>query len=489
MKKIGSILLAGFFLFIAPAQLRSQADDPSETFLKAYMTAQQGEKLEHENQFKSALAKYRFAGSMLEQLRKTHADWQPAIVEYRSRKVSENILRVQGKVSTQEDLTTGPTPLPEGAPILPQQPGPPEPTVEITPLRVTKAPPPAATPETAKAPAPAPTPDDAAIREATKKLQSRVDQLQAELEKSRSQFTTAEKEKETLNGRLKETNSKLDKAQSDLEKAKGSEKKVRDQLADAQTSLKKIQTTSGGDSKAQVALRAEISQLKKTLASAEQGRSSAEKERDAASAKATVADKQVAAVRKERDDAVAQLKGAKEAEKRVQVLVAENTDLTKKLANAEKSVRELSEDKPKKEKELADVKQQINQLQQQLLASQKKNEMFEVKVAELRTQLDDAAKQLDQAKLTGINAEETARLTRENEILRNIVIRERQEEARRDQAKKLMLAEFDKLKIKSDTLSEQIQLLAQPVTKLSDEELALLRQPIVFLFRTTTLQR
>lgn len=479
MKKIGSILLAGFFLFIAPVQLRSQADDPSETFLKAYMTAQQGEKLEHENQFKAALAKYRFAGSLLEQLRKTHADWQPAIVEYRSRKVSENILRVQGKVSTQEDLTTGPTSLPEGTAILPDQPGPPEPSVEITPPRATKVAPPAATSETARAPVSAPTPDDAAIRAATKKLQDKVDQLQAELQKSRSQFTTAEKEKETLNGRLKETNSKLDKAQGELEKAKGAEKKVRDQLADAQTSLKKIESTTGGDNKAREALRAEIAQLKKTLASAEQGRSSAEKERDAANTKATEANKKVAAVTKERDDMVAQLRGAKDAEKRVQALVAENTDLTKKLADAEKSVRELSEDKPKKEKELADVKQQIEQLQQQLLASQKQNQEFEVKVADLRTQLDDASKQLEQAKLTGVNAEETARLTRENEILRNIVIRERQEEARRDQAKKLMLAEFDKLKVKSDTLSEQIELLAQPVTKLTDEELALLRQPIV----------
>ena len=83
------------------------------------------------------------------------------------------------------------------------------------------------------------------------------------------------------------------------------------------------------------------------------------------------------------------------------------------------------------------------------------------------------------AKTTGANAEETARLTKENEMLRAIVIRERQEEARRDQAKRLMLAEFDKLQIKSETLNQQIELLAQPVTKLSPEELALLRQPIV----------
>jgi tetratricopeptide (TPR) repeat protein len=64
-------------------------------------------------------------------------------------------------------------------------------------------------------------------------------------------------------------------------------------------------------------------------------------------------------------------------------------------------------------------------------------------------------------------------------MLRAIVMRERQEEARRDQARKLMLAEFDKLQIKSETLNQQIDLLAQPVTKLSADEQALLRQPVV----------
>ncbi len=478
MKKIGLILLAGFFLLLAPGLVRSQSDDPSESFLKAYMTAQQGEKLEHEGQFKAALAKYRFAGSLLEQLRKTHADWQPAIVEYRSRKVSENILRIQDKASTEQDLATGPTPLPQAAPALPQQPGGVEPSVEIAAPRnpETVAPPPVR--EVAKS-APAPTPNDAAIREATKKLQGRVDQLQSELEKSRSKFGDVEKEKQALDNRLKESNSKLEKAQAELEKTKGAEKTVRDQLAEAQESLKKVQSTSGADSKAQESLRAEIAQLRKTLASVEQGRSSAEKERDEASAKATATDKQVASLTKERDEAMAQLRGGKDAQKRVEVLISENANLKQKLADAEKSVRELSEDKPKKEQELVDVKKQINDLQQQLAASQKQNKDFEARVVDLGKQLEDASKEIEQAKLVGATAEETSRLTKENEILRNIVVRERQEEARRDQAKKLMLAEFDKLQIKSDTLTEQIQLLAQPVTKLSDEELALLRQPVV----------
>src|SRR5205823_4261032 len=82
MKKIGLNLLAGFLLFVAAGPFWGQSNDSSEVFLKAYMTAQQGEKLEHESQFKAALAKYRFAGSLLEELRKGHSDWQPAIVEY-----------------------------------------------------------------------------------------------------------------------------------------------------------------------------------------------------------------------------------------------------------------------------------------------------------------------------------------------------------------------------------------------------------------------
>src|SRR5947208_6892093 len=133
MKKIGLILFAGVCLSPAPARLSAQSDDPSEVFLKAYMTSQQGEKLEHDNQLPAALAKFRFAGSLLEELRKTHPDWQTAIVDYRSRKIGENIVRVQGKLGTQKDLaatSTAPPPS-SSVPALPQKPGPPEPSVEV----------------------------------------------------------------------------------------------------------------------------------------------------------------------------------------------------------------------------------------------------------------------------------------------------------------------------------------------------------------------
>jgi Flp pilus assembly protein TadD/predicted nucleic acid-binding Zn-ribbon protein len=455
--------------------LAAQADDPSETFLKAYMTSQQGEKLEHDNQLQAALAKFRFAGSLLEELRKTHADWQPAIVDFRSRKIGENILRVQGKLGLQKDLAAPapPPPASSSAPVLPDKSGPAEPSVEVTAPRSSD--PRAAAPTAEPRPSVA---TDAAIKEATKKLQDKVDQLQIELQKSRTQYDAVAKEKESLSGRLQETNSKLETAQTDLEKTRSAEKEVRGQLAQAEESLKKISATPES-SKAQEALRAEIAQLKKGLALAEQGRAAAEKEKTAAGEKLTEAKTQIATVTKERNELLNDLKNAKQAQERVQVLVTENSDLKQKLAAAEKTVREISEDKPKKEQEVADVKRQLELLRQQLTASQKQNKDFEVTVADLRAQLEDASIALEKAKLTGANAEETARLTKENDMLRKIVVRERQEEARREGAKKLMLAEFEKLQIKSDTLNQQIAFLAQPVAKLTPEELALLRQPVV----------
>src|SRR5213075_1394655 len=166
MKKIRSILLASVIFCLASPLLTAESDDPSENFLKAYMTSQQGEKLEHENQFTAALAKYRFAGTLLEQLHKAHPDWQPAIVEYRGRKVSESILRVQDKTGTQESLAASSGPGPEVAVAPPQNlPAP----VQITKQKVAPSQP--APPVSREVPAS--TPNEVVIEQATKKLRDR----------------------------------------------------------------------------------------------------------------------------------------------------------------------------------------------------------------------------------------------------------------------------------------------------------------------------
>jgi Flp pilus assembly protein TadD len=465
VKRTGAALIALFFFNAGMATLPGQGDDPSEIFLKAYLSAQQGEKLERENRFNTALAKYRFAGSLIETLRRSHPAWQPAIVEYRGRKISEGILRIQERTTRQNALTASSSPLPEVAPALPESNGWSEPGPEVVAAQLGQT--------TAQPSA------DPAIKEATKKLRDKVDQLQAALGKARNELETARIEKETVNTRLKETNAKLENAEHDLEKAKKSDQQTRDQLAKAEESLRASQASQESSIKEQQQLRAEVSRLKDAVAAADQARTTAEKQREDVQAKFADTNKQITALEHQRDEALAQLKVAKETEQDVKLLLAEKDDLEQKLADAEEKVRTLSESDPAKAEKFAEMNQQLAELQQQLAEAQKRNDYLAARAAELDVQLDDAGMDLQAAKLAGANSEESARLAKENELLRNIVVRERQEEARRDETRNLVLAELSRLKIRSENLNRQIEFLAQPVAKLSTEELALLRQPVV----------
>ncbi len=463
VRRVGRALLFCIFPIVLVGVLPGQVDDPSDIFLKAYLSAQQGEKLEQENRFKAALAKFRFAGSLIEELRRSHSDWQPAIVEYRGRKIGEGILRVQERISRHNDLTAAASPLPEVVPSLPENDAWSEPGLEVV------APQGLDTISQGSL--------DGTIEEATKKLRRKVDQLQTALERSRSDLETAHKEKAAINTRLQDTNSRLEDAKKEIETSKESERQTRDELAQTQASLKALQSSQEQSTIEQ--LRAENAHLKDAVTVAEEARATAERQRDEADSKLAEANQQIAAVEQQRDEAFAKLNRGSEAKQHAEAFLADNGDLKLLLANVKDYVRELNEDDSANAEELTRLQQQVTELQQQLVESQKQNQYLVARIAEVWVQLDEAGAQLQSAKATGKNSEETDRLMRENELLRNIVVREREEEARRDEARKLVLAELDRLKIRSNALNNQIELLAQPVTKLSTEELSLLRQPVV----------
>jgi tetratricopeptide (TPR) repeat protein len=160
-------------------------------------------------------------------------------------------------------------------------------------------------------------------------------------------------------------------------------------------------------------------------------------------------------------------------------LVAEKNDLQQKLAAAEEKVRQLSEGDPKSTDKLAELERQTAQLQKQLTETENRNHYLAARAAELDVELEHTSTELQATKLAGASNEDSSQLVRENELLRNIVVRERQEEARRDEARKLVFAELDRLKVRSELLNKEIEFLGQPVTKLTTEELALFRQPVV----------
>jgi len=463
--RCGAAWLAAIFFFVATTLAVAQQDDPSEVFLKAYLSAQQGEKLERQDQFKTALAKYRFAGSLIEELRKSHAQWQPAVVEYRGRKISEAILRLQERITRQTQLNASANALPDIAPAAPESDAWSEPGPEALALQpretVTEH------------------QSDTTIKTATKNLRDKGAQLQAALDKARSDLDAARKEKEVVDTRLKETNSKLERTQNELDQMKRSEGEARDQLAQIQESVKASQSSERNGDKEQRQLQAEVGQLKAAVAAADQARLTAEKQRDDIQAKFAEASNHIVTFERERDDALSQSKTAKESEQRLESLIAEKTDLEKKLATAEEKVRKLSEGDPESADKLAELERQMVQLRQQLTETENRNHYLAARAAELDVELEHTSTELQAAKLAGANNEDSSQLVRENELLRNIVVRERQEEARRDEARNLVLAELDRLNVRSDLLNKEIEFLAQPVTRLTTEELALFRQPVV----------
>src|SRR5438034_7216605 len=313
-------------LFLGASVIFGQQDDPSEIFLKAYLSAQQGEKLEHQDRFKTALAKYRFAGSLIEELRKSHSQWQTAVVEYRGRKISEGILRLQERITRQTQLNASASPLPDIASAAPESDAWSEPGPE------------------ALAPQPRETVSersrDTSVKVATKNLRDKVAELQAALDKTRGDLETARKEKDVVDTRLNETNSKLERAQNDLDEAKKSEHQTRDQLAQLQEP-NASQGLEGNSDKEQQQVRAEIAQVKRAVAATDVARVTPENRRDDTKAKFAEADNHIITLGRERDDALSQLKSAKESEPRFQSLLAEKNALQQKLASAEEKVRKL----------------------------------------------------------------------------------------------------------------------------------------------------
>ncbi|MDD5350361.1 MAG: tetratricopeptide repeat protein, partial [Chthoniobacteraceae bacterium] len=152
-------------------------------------------------------------------------------------------------------------------------------------------------------------------------------------------------------------------------------------------------------------------------------------------------------------------------------LLAENAALTKQLDAAQKTIAAFNAAAPEKEKQIAALKSQLTGVQEQLDAAQKEGGINRDLIAELQKQLEAA----NTAKAP--EGEDQKKLTKENELLRGIVLRELKEQARREQSRKLVMGELERMKVRSKVLTEQVGLLSQPAVTLSADERSLFKTP------------
>lgn len=173
---------------------------------------------------------------------------------------------------------------------------------------------------------------------------------------------------------------------------------------------------------------------------------------------------------------LAAVKNGQSVDDRMGKLLSENKDLTDKLAAAQKQIDDFKSN-PKSKLALAQA--QLKKLQDQYDASQEANKALQLTVTTLQQKLDQASNDLNAANqklaTAGPSTPEYETLKRENEVMRDILTRELQEQAHRDMAKRLAQEEFDNLKLKSKVLQEQLDILGSPMTPpTNDQERALL---------------
>jgi Flp pilus assembly protein TadD len=168
---------------------------------------------------------------------------------------------------------------------------------------------------------------------------------------------------------------------------------------------------------------------------------------------------------------LAALKSSQSVDQNMGDLMARNKDLTDRLAAAQTEIKAFTSNPHSATSKLAE---QLKLVREKLDASEAANAGLTETTTTLQQQLDQAQHDLavanNQLATTGPGSPQYLALKHENEVMRGILQREIQEQSRRDGAKRLAQEEFDRLKITSRVLQEQLDILGSPMTPPNNDE-------------------
>ena len=429
--------------------------------------------MEEDGKLRPALAKYRYAASLLEQLSQTNPNWQPLIIRYRIRKTTDNIRKLEDKLALQPSADSSSAQPRSGATgqssdddDLPVQDNP----VDANGRAMLPA-------------SPAPVEE---INRSTMELSAKFARSQQDLKAAQDALATAQKgraeairQKQELEFQLHSYQSSANIVNRRLEHFKTDRTDLEKQLDRAQDRLKEALIKNPDATEARKELRDQIATLKKSLAKSESEAADAQKEREAVNAKLTDAEKRNLQVTQERDKALAQSETTKDSADKIQSLQNENEALNQKLATAETSIVQLTAEAVKKKEELEGMQKELSAVKDQLATTRDQQDRSETTITELRQKLDADAKQMADLKAKGASNEDLARMTSENNLLKGIVMRQLKADAVRANSRKLVSDELARLEVQSNVLNEQIEQLGRPTVQLTDDERNLFKEPVV----------
>ena len=465
-------------------------------FLRGYQEFQAAERSERQGQVRDALNRYATAAKIFENIQRTDPEWQKIVLEYRLRKTQESLERLRSSVSeAQMAVIEVEDPLPTGGFEI----NIPEPMVSTRPTGGSVASVPAAksNQETLK------------LENNLAEARREIDSLKKDLEKTRAELTGAKASIDRTKTSLVEARSELAQTKVTLENVTAE----RDQLksADAKASDKRLKELATRIEKLEAdneVLNDEnqrltgklqkagtyIEESQKVLAATDKDRKALASERDKAVAslsKIKDNQKEIDRLLKERGEIEQKFAAEKQAlEKQIadqkpkldllEKLESENKNLSARLEKAELALKDSG--KIQADQELREsLLEEVTLLKDRLAAARGELQARDESIKTLYAQLDEASGEAARLRLDPKPTEEQRQVAEENELLKNIVLRQLKEQNERTQAVGVLEQELEKLYVKSDTLSSQLAVLSKPPAQFSDREMLIFRDPLVVL--------
>ncbi len=524
------IIIVASFLMLAGAL----GQDSSDLYLDAYQDFQTAEKLEREGKPREALEKYEVASKALLNIRKDAPDWQPLVVEYRLKKTQESITRLQSEVANLPppvESIEGPMPEPDREPTrLPQ--------VSTGPRVVAPRSSPNQRPSSQNR-------DDSSTRTSSSTLDREIRQMRQQLDEARAENKRLADKLEQKAGELQmalvtndktkvllvEVKTELAQATVALENAKkdGSAGAATQAQFDKRAAdiLKKLAETEAGNEvlvEENSRLLAKLEQAATYISSSDEIRAGLIKDREKLEADR---DEAVQKAKKFKDNSaeIAKLAGEvkdlktklTDSEKLATAkgsdadkLLQENKSLTNKLAEAlmntpkqaeleklkvqrnllQAKLTELEKAKqaapaavadPEKDRQIVALQSDLNSAKDRLLEAQAQVSQGDEKLRDLQKQLDQATGELAQLTINPTPSKDEKNLIVENELLRNIILRQIKEQTRRDEAARAVEVVLNSSPTKPEGLATHLAVLSEPALKLTEEERAIFKDPVSLL--------
>lgn len=484
--RLAPLAAFGLALIFSPFA-HAQVDDAAEQFFRGYVMKKDAEKFESEGNIPGALQIYQQMGQIFDTVAQSHPEWQADMLNNRRGLTQKAISRLQAQLA---QPAAAPAPAPAPAPAAQPAVAPAMPVFSGStgaPTPGNLAPPTGTMPSLSDVLSQW----EQTYRQRMLQLETQNNQMQMDLTKwqqwyqwASGEITTARSDKEALAAKSSAMESALEAMKQEVASgraASGQLQALMQEKVGIETEYRKatqrLQSAEQASQEASQKLAdssLRISALEKERNDLLAERDTAVKQRDEAIASRDLATE-------ERDKLNAQnlgmqtqieaLKKRSPASDEVKIIIAENDRLKAELEVTKKQVASLQSDVTRKDQEITQLRGQITSLQTEMSTLRQQSASFQTQVADLTLQL----KNLQEGNPETMSAEQA----KENQLLREIVMRQLRSQYRQQQAKDLVLAELRKMEGVSKNLLEQVEDLRDTRMTLTPEEEKLFSDPSV----------